>query len=78
MLAAAESGAAENVERSAHTLKSASANVGGLALAHMCEGLQRRGRAGELSDVLERSCEAQVEFERVRAELANRLLKLAG
>jgi HPt (histidine-containing phosphotransfer) domain-containing protein len=78
LLAAAEVADAGEVERSAHTLKSASDNVGAKLLSGICEALQNCGRAGQLDDVLERSREAEAEFQRVREELQNRLVKLAG
>ncbi len=57
------------LERAAHTLKGASANLGAEHLAEQCARLQEVGRAGELDGVESLVAAAATELERVRAEL---------
>ena len=77
MCGAAEVADAERLERSAHTLKSASANVGAMVLSDMCKELQQMGRSKEIEGCKQRAAAAAEEFGRVRAALEERLAKLA-
>ena len=48
MRQAAAAGDAASLQRAAHTLKTGSANMGALALAALCKGLEDMGRSGVL------------------------------
>ncbi len=67
---------AEALERATHTLKSASANLGAMALARMSEQLCVIARSGSLEEAHGLVEEAEAEHARVRAELRVRLEKL--
>ena len=56
-------------ERTAHTLKGASANVGATGLADVCASLELRAREAQLDDAGELLEQFEAEFERVRAAL---------
>ena len=73
-----QSGDAEGLERSAHTLKSASANVGALRLSALCDELQQIGRRGELDGCAERVAACLEAYRQARAELQQRLEKLGS
>ena len=66
------------LERAAHTLKSASANVGAMVLSNLCEDLQCIGRGGDLSEAVVKVPAAEAELARVKIELENRVTKLQG
>ncbi len=66
---AAEEGDAPSVERTAHTLKGASGNMGALGMARTCAELEEAGGSGDLSRVPELLARLDAEFERVRQEL---------
>lgn len=68
----------EALERAAHTLKSASANVGAMTLSNLCDQLQQVGRSAELAAAETAVPAAEAEFTRVRDELELRLTKLSG
>lgn len=57
------------LERTAHTLKGASANVGATGLADVCAGLEMRAREAQLDDAAALVEQFAAEFERVRAAL---------
>lgn len=57
------------VERTAHTLKGASANVGATGLAEVCAQVEMRAREGQLGDTADLVEQLVEEFERVRAAL---------
>ena len=76
MRAAAEAGAADDLVRPSHSLKSNSANMGADRLSEQCRGLEVDARGGTVDRAVERVAEAAAEFERVRAELA--ALRAAG
>jgi hypothetical protein len=57
------------VERTAHTLKGASANVGATGLADACSRLESSAHQGQLSDAAEHMERFGEELERVRAAL---------
>ena len=69
MRAAAGSGAAEELVRPAHSLKSNSANMGAERLAELCRSLEADARNGAVDAAGDRVTEAAQEFDRVRAEL---------
>jgi HPt (histidine-containing phosphotransfer) domain-containing protein len=56
-------------ERTAHTLKGASANVGATGLADVCAGLEHRARGRELDDAGALLDQFDAELHRVRAAL---------
>jgi len=76
ILPSIERGSASDLERSTHTLKSASANLGAVGLAHMCETLCRMARAGSLDGAVGLGQATVTEHERVRADLEARLQKV--
>ncbi len=75
LLAGAEAGNAQEVEHSAHTLRSASANVGALRLSRICQELQEMGRVADPDGCGERAAVAREEFAQVKRELHRRLEK---
>jgi HPt (histidine-containing phosphotransfer) domain-containing protein len=56
-------------ERTAHTLKGASANVGASGLADVCARLELRARDAQLDDAGELLEQFEAQFDRVRAAL---------
>ncbi len=56
-------------ERTAHTLKGASANVGATGLADVCASLELCAREAQLDDAGELLEQFEAQFERVRAAL---------
>ena len=56
-------------ERTAHTLKGASANVGATGLADVCASLELRAREAQLDDAGDLLEQFEAQFERVRAAL---------
>jgi CheY-like chemotaxis protein/HPt (histidine-containing phosphotransfer) domain-containing protein len=59
----------QSVERAAHTLKGASANIGALRLTETCAKLEALGRAGALATAPQLVEAATAEFDDVRAAL---------
>jgi HPt (histidine-containing phosphotransfer) domain-containing protein len=57
------------LERTAHTLKGASANVGATGLADLCARLEMRAREDQLDDAAGLTEEFEAEFDRVLAAL---------
>ncbi len=57
------------LERTVHTLKGASANVGATALVDLCADLERRAREAQLGDAAGLVEHLEAEFERVRDAL---------
>jgi PAS domain S-box-containing protein len=57
------------VERCAHTLRGASANIGAVGLASVCAQMEQRGRAGELGGAALLVPDFDTEFMRVRGAL---------
>jgi HPt (histidine-containing phosphotransfer) domain-containing protein len=57
------------LERTAHTLKGASANVGATGLADLSAGLEMRAREDQLDDAAGLTEEFEAEFDRVLAAL---------
>jgi two-component system, sensor histidine kinase and response regulator len=60
---------AHSLERAAHTLKGASANLGATRLAELCARLQELGRAEELDGAASLVAAAVTELDRVNREL---------
>jgi HPt (histidine-containing phosphotransfer) domain-containing protein len=56
-------------ERTAHTLKGASANVGATGLADVCASLELHAREAQLDDAGELLEQFEAQFDRVRAAL---------
>ena len=69
MREAAEAGAATELMRPAHSLKSNSANMGAETLVEMCRNLEEAARGGSVDDAVGRVVAAEAEFEVVRAAL---------
>lgn len=59
----------DRLERAAHTLKGASANVGATGLADICAGLEMRARESRLDDVAGLIEQFEAEFDGVLAAL---------
>jgi HPt (histidine-containing phosphotransfer) domain-containing protein len=78
MVSAAAAGDAAGVERPAHTLMSASANVGALRLADLCGELRQIGQRGALNEATRILTLAEDEFDLVKDELERRLDKIFG
>ena len=66
---ALEDGDAQAVERGAHTLKGASANVGATALADICGAMEAWARDGQLEGAAELTEQFEAELSRARAAL---------
>jgi two-component system, sensor histidine kinase and response regulator len=67
---AAAAGAASDMLRPAHSLKSNSANVGALRLSELARALEVDARAGFVDDAVARVRGAESEFEAVRQALS--------
>ena len=64
-----EAGDVIGTERQAHTIKGASANIGGEALRAIANELEKLGKSGDLPAVRERMGELEVQFARLREVL---------
>ena len=62
---------AVEIEDAAHTLKTSSANVGGMTLNTLCKELEVLGRENHIEDAAELVARAEVELDRVCRALAN-------
>jgi two-component system sensor histidine kinase/response regulator len=69
MRLAAETGNADELHRTAHSLKSSSGNVGAERLSRLCKALETIGRTGTVEGTLPLLDEAADELERVTAAL---------
>jgi HPt (histidine-containing phosphotransfer) domain-containing protein len=69
MRRAVEEGDAALLRRSAHSLKSNSAEFGATDLRNMCRELEDLGEAGTLDGTPAKIAQIEVEYERVRAAL---------
>jgi HPt (histidine-containing phosphotransfer) domain-containing protein len=78
MRAAAADQDAHALQVAAHTLKSASANLGAAALASLCKGLEMRGRSGQVQGAGEALPELERELARVSAALQAELAQQAA
>ena len=67
---AADASDARTVDRSAHTLKSSSASLGGLAMARLCADLEARAHGGSLDGAVESVERIGHEYERLRDALS--------
>jgi signal transduction histidine kinase/DNA-binding response OmpR family regulator/HPt (histidine-containing phosphotransfer) domain-containing protein len=64
-----EAGDVIGTERQAHTIKGASANIGGEALRAIANELEKLGKSGDLPAVRERMGELELQFARLRVVL---------
>ncbi len=64
--------------RSAHSLKSAAANVGALRLSALCSDMERQGRAGDISAMAANVDVASEEHDTAARELANFKTEIAA
>ncbi len=64
-----ESGDAASVERQAHTIKGAAANVGGTALSELAFEIEKAGKTGDLSSIKERMQDLVAKFDQLRQEM---------
>jgi CheY-like chemotaxis protein len=78
MRAAAASADAHALQVAAHTLKSASANLGAHALAGLCKGLEITGRSGVTTGAAEALPELELELARVASALETELAEQAA
>ncbi len=78
MRAAAANEDAHALQVAAHTLKSASANVGAVALAGLCKSLESTGRSGVTAGAAEALPELERELERVATALQAELTQQAA
>jgi len=69
LLRALDDGDAHAVERGAHTLKGASANVGATALVDVCAAIETCARHGQLEGAAELTEQFEAELSRARAAL---------
>jgi HPt (histidine-containing phosphotransfer) domain-containing protein len=65
----AAAGAANNVERQAHKIKSASATIGGEALRAVAAALEQAGKAGDLDLISARMVELDAQFKALQEAL---------
>ena len=68
-----EAGNAPGAERQAHTIKGASANVGGESLRAVAFEMEKAAKAGDLDTVNARMAELETEFDRLRQAMQNEL-----
>lgn len=71
-------GNADSLRRSAHILKSSTANVGGLALAALFDRLEGLGKAGRLDEAAPLLVEAKRQYGQFRSELDALLSKVSS
>ena len=69
LLRVLQEGDAHAVERAAHTLKGASANVGANALVDVCGGIEAHARQGELQRAAELTAQFEAELARAQGAL---------
>jgi CheY-like chemotaxis protein/HPt (histidine-containing phosphotransfer) domain-containing protein len=62
-------GNAPGAERQAHTIKGASANVGGEALRAVAYEMEKAGKAGDLAAVRARMADLEAQFDRLKKEI---------
>jgi two-component system sensor histidine kinase/response regulator len=70
---AVASGDCEAVRHATHTLKSSSANLGGLELARRCEEMERDARAGSIADARTQLAALEDEYRRMLSALQEQL-----
>jgi HPt (histidine-containing phosphotransfer) domain-containing protein len=78
MRAAAANEDAHALQVAAHTLKSASANIGAVALAGLCKSMELTGRSGVTAGAAEALPELERELERVASALQAELTQQAA
>ena len=78
MRQAVAAGDAAGLQRAAHTLKTGSANMGALALAAQCKGLEEMGKSGALDGAGERVDAAAAAYDDVAAALGDPSLLSGG
>jgi two-component system, sensor histidine kinase and response regulator len=78
MRAAAANDDAHGLQVAAHTLKSASANLGALTLAGLCKGLETTGRSGATQGAAAALGELEDELQRVCSALQDELVRKAA
>jgi HPt (histidine-containing phosphotransfer) domain-containing protein len=61
-----EAGDITGAERQAHTIKGASANIGGEALRAIAFEMEKSGKSGDLDAIRKCTSELEVQFERLR------------
>ncbi|NJN67022.1 MAG: hypothetical protein HC884_10075 [Chloroflexaceae bacterium] len=61
---------ADRLTRTAHSLKSSSAQLGALNLSTICQDLETRGRGGSLEGAAERIAQIEEEYQRVEQALS--------
>ena len=66
-------GDAHGAERQAHTIKGAAASIGGEALQAIAFEMEKQGKAGNLTAVMEYMYELEVRFERLREVLEEKM-----
>jgi HPt (histidine-containing phosphotransfer) domain-containing protein len=66
---AVAAGDAEGLRRSAHGMKSSSANLGATVLSSLCKELEEMGRSGDLRQAAQKCQQAQREFDAARRAL---------
>ncbi len=66
---AAQAGDAESLRRSAHSIKSSSANLGAMILSGLCKELEEMGRSNDLQQAAQKCQQAQREFDAARRDL---------
>ena len=69
-----EAGDAPGAERQAHTIKGASANVGGEALRAVAFEMEKTARAGDLEAVNVRMTELKTQFEKLKQAMKKMLM----
>jgi len=75
---AAERSDAVTLQRTAHTLKSGSANLGARRLAELCRRLEAAARSGDLTEAQQHIAEIDDEFGKVLPALAEEMSKKGG
>jgi HPt (histidine-containing phosphotransfer) domain-containing protein len=78
MRTAAANADAYALQVAAHTLKSASANLGAVSLAGMCKELEMTGRSGAVAGACETLAVLEQELDRVNCALRDELMRAAG
>ena len=68
-----ETGDGDGAERQAHSIKGASANVGGEALRMVAFEMEKAARAGDLSAAAKHVAELEAQFERLKQEMIKEL-----
>ncbi len=63
----------EGLYKAAHSMKSASADIGALRLSRICAEIESMGRGARLEGMAERLRELEAEFERVKEEIERRM-----